>query len=116
MAGDIIVSDEYAWTASFGLFDWVLEFLVASIDDDATKEELRQVLDAHLGVVDLRRLPEAGRAEITRALREHLAPAAESGLALTQPEPQRRFTVGHVKVLALMAEDVASSGEKKDPT
>ncbi|MBN6056584.1 hypothetical protein JYK22_31950, partial [Nonomuraea sp. RK-328] len=37
--------------------------------------------------------------------------AAESRLALTQPEPVRSFTVGHVKVLALMAEDVARSAD-----
>ncbi|MEU7748035.1 hypothetical protein [Nonomuraea sp. NPDC049158] len=50
-----------------------------------------------------------------RALREQLVPATESGLGLTLPEPARRFLIGHVKVLALMAEDVAKSTDEKGP-
>ncbi|NUW33971.1 hypothetical protein HTZ77_21410 [Nonomuraea sp. SMC257] len=109
MAADIIVSDEYAWTASSGVFAWVVEFLLEAVEDTATREELATVLEAGLGAVDLRRLPDAGRAQILRALREHVAAAAEAGLSPRQPEADRRFTVGHVKVLALMAEDVARS-------
>ncbi|MEU7835514.1 MULTISPECIES: hypothetical protein [unclassified Nonomuraea] len=116
MASDIFVSDEYAWTASSGPFEWVVAFLLESIEDAATKEQLELVLSAPLGAVDLRRLPEAGRAQIMRALRERLAPAAESGLGLTLPEPARRFLIGHVKVLALMAEDVAKSTDRKGTT
>ncbi|MBE1593647.1 hypothetical protein ACFPOI_23530 [Nonomuraea angiospora] len=110
MANDIFVSDEYAWTASFGVFEWVVGFLLEAVEDAATREHLELVLSAGLGAVDLRRLPEAGRAQIMRALRGPLVPAAESSLALTQPEGARRFTIGHVKVLALMAEDVAGKG------
>ncbi|WP_433508556.1 hypothetical protein ACQP2T_31640 [Nonomuraea sp. CA-143628] len=113
MASDIFISDEYAWTASSGLFEWVVQVLLESVDDAATKEHLELVLSANLGAVDLRTLPDTGRAQIMRALREQLVPAAESGLGLTQPEPARRFTVGHVKVLALMAEDVAKSTDEK---
>ncbi|MET7336754.1 hypothetical protein [Nonomuraea sp. NPDC005650] len=116
MANDIIVSDEYAWSASHGLFEWVVERLLEAVDDAATREHLELVLSAELGAVDLRRLPDAGRAQIMRSLRGHLVPAAESGLALTQPEPARRFTVGHVKVLALMAEDVARSAADEEAT
>ncbi|MEU6789246.1 hypothetical protein ABZ912_59560 [Nonomuraea angiospora] len=116
MANDIFVSDEYAWTASFGVFEWVVEFLLETIEDAATKEHLSLVLSASLGSVDLRGLPDAGRAQIMRALRGQLVPAAEASLALTQPEPARRFTIGHVKVLALMAEDVAGSAGGRGAT
>ncbi|MEV6041829.1 hypothetical protein AB0L65_62760 [Nonomuraea sp. NPDC052116] len=116
MANDIFVSDEYAWTASFGVFEWVVEFLLEAIEDAATEEHLSLVLSAGLGSVDLRGLPDAGRAQILRALRGPLVQAAESSLALTQPEPARRFTIGHVKVLALMAEDVAGSADREGAT
>jgi hypothetical protein len=107
MADSIFLSDEYGWTASFGLFEWVLKFLLEHVSDPATRQELQTVHDLHLGAVDVRELPDAGRVEIMRALREDLAAAAESSTEFVQPELARRFTVGHLKVLKLMADDLA---------
>lgn len=36
MANDIFVSDEYSWSASFGLCDWVLSFLSDIVTDQET--------------------------------------------------------------------------------
>ena len=109
MADTIFLSDEYGWTASFGLFEWVLEFLLERVTDEETERELRSVLDHHLGAVDVCRLPAGGRQEIFRALREDLVEAAEASTELRQPEPARRRTIGHIKVLKLMADDLATA-------
>ena len=65
--------------------------------------------------VDVAGSAEATYRETVRRFAHHLA-AAESRLPLKQPEPDRRFTIGHIKVLALMAEDVARPAEKKEIT
>ena len=109
MADTLFLSDEYGWTASFGLYNWVLEFLLERVSDPATRQELQTVHDTELGAVDVRQLPDGGRAEIMRALREDLVAAAESSTRFDQPEVARRFTIGHIKVLKLMADDLARS-------
>jgi len=113
MADTLFLSDEYSWTASFGLYSWLIEFLRERVTDPTTRGELQNVLDHQLGAVDVRGLPDAGRREIMRALREDLVDAAESSPSLVQPEPAKRWTIGHLKVLKLMADDLARSG---DPT
>ena len=107
MADSILLSDEYSWTASFGVFNWVLEFLAGRVTDVATQDQLRHVVDKHIGVVDVRQLSEQGRQQIMRALREDLVDAAESSTEFDQPEIARRLTIGHIKVLKLMADDLA---------
>jgi hypothetical protein len=111
MAKTIILSDEYGWTASYGLFEWVVEFLRDASRDPATRTELTEILQHNLPGIDLKAMPEPRRREILEALREKVVPAAESSSELSQPEPERRFTVGHVKVLKLMADEVARTPE-----
>lgn len=109
MADTLLLSDEYSWTASFGLYTWVLEFLLERVSDPATRQKLQSVHDYQLGAVDVRQLPDVGRREVMRALREDLVDAAESSPQLVQPEPLKRSTIGHIKVLKLMADDLARS-------
>ena len=49
MASDIFLSEEYGWTA-FGIFKWMIEFLLGSVTDKTTREHLRTVVAANLGV------------------------------------------------------------------
>jgi hypothetical protein len=107
MANTIFISDEYAWTASSGLFEWVLEYLMKSVDDAATKETIQQVVQHGLGSVDVTQMSEAGRREVLSALRTGMVAAAEASPELIQHQPARRLTIGHIKVLKLMADDVA---------
>jgi hypothetical protein len=114
MAKTIILSDEYSWTASFGLFEWVLEFLLNTVSDSTTKKELQERLDHNLPGLDVLRMPEVRRREVLRALREHLVLAAESSPELRGRDPERRFTIGHIKVLKLMADEVARSVDENE--
>lgn len=109
MGRDIVITEEYGWTAQFGLFEWAVEFLRDSVTDPETKSWLRTVLDENLGMVDLKSLPDTGRREILRALREDFVPAIH---ARFPDDPQSR---GHLKVLTLMARDTPDPGEPPDP-
>lgn len=99
MSKDILVSEEYGWSASFGLFEWTVGFLRDAVTDESTKDWLRTVLDENLGVVDLSTLPERGRREILHALRESFVPAINARF------PDDPHVRGHLKTLTLMARD-----------
>ncbi|MEU7769387.1 hypothetical protein AB0B25_30475 [Nocardia sp. NPDC049190] len=99
MAKDIFISQEYGWTAQFGLFEWAVEFLHGSITDQETKTWLKTVLDENLGAVDLKSLPDQGRREILHTLRGDFVPAVNARF------PNDPRTRGHLKVLTLMAKD-----------
>jgi hypothetical protein len=105
MAGRIYLSDEYRWSASTELFDWVVRFLRAEVTDP----DSRAALAAPTSDLDLRSLPPRGRGEALGALRERLVAALDDGRALVGPEILRRSSAGHVKVLKLMADDLAAS-------
>lgn len=96
----IFVTDEYAWTASFGLFEWVVEFLIEHVADQDAKAEFVTVLRDHHGSIDLRIVPAETRREILRLLREDLVPAIVSRF---ESDP---LTRGHLETLTLIARDI----------
>lgn len=112
MAGKIYISDEYRWSASDDLFNWVAAFLRAEVTDPDSQAPLAGSGDK----LDLRTLPPGGRRQALAALRDRLVIALDNGHALDVPEILRRSSVGHVKVLKLMADDLAtadcSTGER----
>lgn len=107
MADSILLSEDYTWTASFGVFELVLEQLAARVGDRETRERLQHVLDHRLGAVDVRELPAAGREQVLRALREDIVDAVAASPRLTSHEQVRQSTLGHVRTLKLMADDLA---------
>lgn len=104
MANRIYLSDEYRWSAAPELYNWVVQFLRAEVTDPASQA----VLAAPGAELDLRALPLQGRREALRALRERLVAALNDGHALGEPEILRRSSAGHVKVLKLVADDLAA--------
>jgi hypothetical protein len=102
----ILLSDEYIWSASAGLFEMVVEALVERVSDVATREQLRGVVDYQIGAVNVADLPAAGRDEVLRVLRGDIVDAVEADPRLTPDQPSRRLAIGHVKVLRLMANDL----------
>ncbi|MDX6332283.1 MAG: hypothetical protein QOI83_4666 [Streptomycetaceae bacterium] len=110
MTKSIWLSDEQHWSAQFGLFEWVVEFLMEAVDDPPTREHFQEVIDHNLPGVDVRKMPVRVREQVMRALAEDLETAVDSSLApvvKTQlPESQGRMRLGHLKGLGLMARDV----------
>jgi hypothetical protein len=74
MASTVFISDEYAWTASSGLFEWVLEYLLKNVNDVATKESIQQVVQHQFGSIDVTQMSAAGRREVLSAPRTGMSP------------------------------------------
>ena len=115
MSRDIFLSDEYGWSATSGLFDWVVEFLLETVDDLQVREQLELAHEGRIEVLNFKSLSDSGRKEVLQVLSKQLRTVAESRLASTLrrrrvPESDLRFYVGHVKALALMGEDLATTG------
>ncbi len=80
MAALILVKPGVDWTASGGLFDWTLEFLIARISDKGAAEWMRTVVDNNLGSLWFTQFPEETQEEIFRLLRSNIVDAAEREL------------------------------------
>jgi hypothetical protein len=80
MAALILVKPGLDWTASGGLFDFTLEFLIARLSDEKAAESLRTVVENNLGSVWLTDFPPPTQQEIFELLRTELIPAARREL------------------------------------
>jgi hypothetical protein len=76
MASLILVKPGLVWTASGGLFDFTLEFLIPRLSDEKAAESLQTVVDNNLGSVWLTEFPPATQEEIFELLRTGLLPEA----------------------------------------
>lgn len=111
----VVVADGYEWTVRHGLYGWLLAFLRDGTAHPEARHHLAEVLDERRPRLDLRVLSEPGRSEVLRLLAgDALAAArqdAEAVLAAAghdgRPEAAR-WAVGDVRVLALMAGEVAN--------
>jgi len=88
--------------------DQVVRFLLEEVTDPATRDHLRETLAGEPGrELDITELPPEGQQQVLRALAERLVPAALTWYA---DDPDQRGSVGTMKQLWLMAEDVLRQG------
>ena len=90
----------------------VIQFLLEEVTDPATLERLRKTLADGSGSsteLDITALSSEGRQQVLRALAERLVPAAITWYA---DDPQQGGSVGAMKQLWLMAEDVLRQEEE----
>jgi RNase P/RNase MRP subunit POP5 len=80
MSGLLVLAPEVDWTASGGLFDWTLEFLINRVSDDSTVERLREILDNNLGSMWVSEFPPRVQEEVCRLLQEGIVSAGERDL------------------------------------
>jgi hypothetical protein len=88
MAGLIALRPGVDWTASGGLFDWTLEFLIARLRDEEAVDWLRQVVENNLGSVWIGEFDLATQDEIVTHLRSELLAAAERELPEGSHKPE----------------------------
>ncbi|MEV6306578.1 hypothetical protein AB0M02_44760 [Actinoplanes sp. NPDC051861] len=106
MAGLLVLKPGTDWTASGGLFDWTLEFLIDRLSAPEAVAYLREILDNNLGSFWLTELPPDARGQAVAQLRDHLVEAANHEL----PDGEQKAAVlKHLRELAEMAGRV--SGE-----
>ncbi|MEV6693888.1 hypothetical protein AB0M35_20695 [Micromonospora sp. NPDC051196] len=84
------------WTATGGLFDWTLEFLISRLSNRAIAGQLQEIVDNNLGSLWLHELPGSAQQEIIGHLRNGLISAGEEQLPDTE---QKRVVLGHLQEL-----------------
>jgi hypothetical protein len=77
MSGTIVLDEREKWSASTGVFNWVVELLAATVEDPGTKDELTLIEEQNFGWLDCAQLSGRGRHEVLDALAARLVPYAE---------------------------------------
>ncbi|MBQ1035099.1 hypothetical protein [Micromonospora sp. C81] len=84
MAGLIVLKPGVDWTATGGLFDWTLEFLISRLSDRQAANHLQEIVDNNLGSLWIDDLPAAAQREIVSHWRNDLVTAGERQLPETE--------------------------------
>jgi hypothetical protein len=102
MAGLVVLRPGVDWTATGGLFDWTVEFLIDRVSHPESVARLREILENNLGSLWLSDFPSAAREEIVTHLRNDLVTVAERDL----PEsPHRADALRHLHDLVRLTDD-----------
>ncbi|WP_431944209.1 hypothetical protein [Micromonospora marina] len=96
MAGLIVLRPGIDWTATGGLFDWTLEFLVSRLSDRRAAEHLQEIIDNNLGSFWLEELSPEAQREVVNHLRVGLVTEGEGHLPETD---QKADVVAHLREL-----------------
>lgn len=80
MAGLILLKPGVDWTATGGLFDWTLEYLIPRLSDAEAVGRLHEIVDNNLGSMWLEDFSPQAQQEIVSQLRRGLVSAAEQAL------------------------------------
>jgi hypothetical protein len=101
MGGDLKISPDRWWTASGGLFDWVVGWVANQVDNASLAASLQEIVDAHLGMLALEDLPDDHRRAVLKVLCERLVPAARA--ELNPVGIDLKDVLAHLQTLADMA-------------
>ncbi len=99
----IFFPDGRSWSATFGIFEWVLEFTATRISDRETIERLQLIVDVRLTALVLDALSADGRSQVVTVLRDDLPTAVDTELVLDLPESDQQSMRAHIKQLAVLA-------------
>ncbi|MEW2384673.1 hypothetical protein AB0873_21640 [Micromonospora sp. NPDC047707] len=91
MAGLIVLKPGVDWTASGGLFDWTLEFLISRLSDRQAADSLQEIIDNNLGSLWVADMPTRVQHEIIGHWRDGLIAAGEREL----PDTEHKTAVIH---------------------
>lgn len=80
MAGIIVTKSGVDWTATGGLFDWTLEFLIQRISTKEAVERLQEIVDNNLGSFWITDVPANAQQEILKQWQTGLVAAAKREL------------------------------------
>jgi hypothetical protein len=97
MPPSVYVSEDYCWSTEPQTFQWITDFLLERVTDEAAWDEIEA--SASFGWLFAGGLPEPGRTQVLRALAEDFSAAVVDGEDLPP-------AAGQANVLVLMAQDV----------
>lgn len=107
MSGTVVFGDGEKWSASSGVFNWVVGFLIDRVEDGLTRDELSLIDEQNFCWLDLAQLNADGREAVLRALGSALVPYSEERLPDTS---HRDATLNALRELAELAIAKAESG------
>jgi hypothetical protein len=102
MSGTIVFQHDTDWSASSGLFNWVVEYLANRVDDEQTQGQLWEISDHDFRWLNLDNLTPQGRAQVLSILRNEILAQAEENLPETSI---RGEAVNVIRELADLAKD-----------
>ncbi|MEU8425067.1 hypothetical protein AB0C15_29770 [Micromonospora sp. NPDC048835] len=111
MASIIVLRPGVDWTATGGLFDWTLEFLISRLSERQTADHLQEIVDNNLGSLWIGDLPAPTQQEIVSHWRDGLVTTGERQL----PETEHKVDV--IRHLQELVDATYSAGfsETQDP-
>jgi hypothetical protein len=104
MAGLIVLRPDVDWSASGGLFDWTLEFLIPRLSDDEAAARLQEIVDNNLGSLWISDFPAPVQRRILRELEDNLLAAAREDLPDTVA---KQDVLAHLQELESLSRRVA---------
>jgi hypothetical protein len=100
MSGTIVFGDGVDWSASSGVFNWVIRYLADAVDDQATRDELRLIDEQNFGWLNLADLSETGRRQVLSVLSHDIESYAEENFPRTDLRAQVLANIGELAKLA----------------
>jgi len=100
MSGTIVFAEGTDWTASSGIFNWVIDYLARTVDDEPTREALRVIDEQNFRWLNLADLSETGRREVLSKLADGIVTYSEEKLPETGRREDALATVGELAELA----------------
>ena len=100
MSGTIVFGDGVDWSASSGVFNWVIGHLADAVDDESTRDELRLIDEQNFGWLNLADLSSIGRQQVVSKLGQELVTYAGEQLPATAYKQDAIAKVGELVELA----------------
>jgi len=67
VSGTIVFDSETDWSASSGIFNWVIDYLANHVDNEHSREQLRLIEKYSFRWLDMSDLPPEGSAKFGRS-------------------------------------------------
>jgi hypothetical protein len=93
MSGTIVFADKTDWSVSSGIFNWVIEFLVDTVNDEPSRDTLQLIVEQNFGWLNFADLSDEGRREVLALLSRKVVPHAEEHF------PHSPYRDGALKVI-----------------
>src|SRR3954468_17061274 len=105
MAGLIVLTPDVDWSASGGLFDWTLEFLIQRLSDGGAAARLQEIVDNNLGSLWISDFAPPTQRQILHEFGDNLLRAARHDLPDTGA---KQDVLAHLEELESLSRRVAA--------
>ncbi len=105
MSGTIVFDEGTDWSASSGIFNWVIDYLARTVDDQPTREALKLIDEQNFRWLNLADLSDVGRQQVLSRLAQEILTYSNEQLPETA---QRQDAITKVEELADLARETVN--------